>query len=630
MKKYSNYFSALLAGVALLGLPACSDTWDEHYNGGDIASTVDAPSLLAQVESDASLANYLKVLRATGYDKVLGSPQTLTIWAPVISEARANELIAAYQAEKAQGIKDEDNTIIKQFVRNHMALYNNSVSKSLRDTTIKMLNGKYLDLTKTAIDGKNFLVSNSPASNGIFYKVGEEVTFHPNIREYLELHEEFDSVASFIKAYDKYELNENQSVQMGLDSLGLTVYADSVMDLSNELLGQFGAYIHREDSSYTFMAPTNEVWKRQYEQFNKYFNYISTVNHRDSMQVLNTRRAIFRGLTFNNRTNNTTKRHETDSVTNTQYVNFNGFYGLNMFERPWDAEGIYNGLDTAGCSNGRVMKDTEGRIDPRKTLTYARYIMANRGNYYWIPQDEKGQGVQQQNITTRAVPDSTLVWHNQLVTDEETGFEYLEGSYETIRWNEQIKNKSFLEIASITTTGNAEIYYELPSTFSGVYYNVYAVMCPAIAGFTDADFANPQDTLPTRFQVYYMERLDKPRTRKNNADNPNEDVNYPASWGTALDVPAQAEQYKDGGKYFKTIPNKVCIVPIDIARPTTFSSFGLTDEYTMRYRIITSVRSSQLKTWTNKLRINRLIYIPFDTEEEAKNFDLSDLNDYQN
>ena len=163
-----------------------------------------------------------------------------------------------------------------------------------------------------------------------------------------------------------------------------------------------------------------------------------------------------------------------------------------------------------------------------------------------------------------------------------------------------------------------------------MYYNVYAVMCPAIAGFTDADFANPQDTLPTRFQVYYMERLDKPRTRKNNADNPNEDVNYPASWGTALDVPAQAEQYKDGGKYFKTIPNKVCIVPIDIARPTTFSSFGLTDEYTMRYRIITSVRSSQLKTWTNKLRINRLIYIPFDTEEEAKNFDLSDLNDYQN
>lgn len=628
MKKYSKYFSALLAGVALFGLFACTDTWDEHYLGGNIQSSVDAPSLLAQVESDASLANFLRVLKATGYDKVLDSPQALTLWAPVISSDRADELIASYQEQQVRGIKDEDNTVIKQFIKNHLALYNNSVSATQPDTTIKMMNGKYLDLTKSSIDGKDFVVKNSPACNGIFFKMDSELDFHPNIREYLELHHEFDSIANFILEYDKYELNEQQSVQKGLDSLGLTVYADSVLDMHNELLNLFAAYIHREDSDYTFIAPVNEVWKEQYDRYFKYFNYVSNVNHRDSLQLLNTRRAIFRGLTFNNRINNSSKRHETDSVTNTQYRNFYGYYGLNMFERPWDAGGIYQGLDSVSCSNGRLLKDTEGRIDPRKTFMPHRFIMANYGSYYWIPQDTKGEGNLQMNITTRVVPDSTRVLKS---AEELAELEELtdDNIYNTIYWKELIKNKAFLEIANISTSQNAEIYYELPATLSNVYYNVYAVMCPAIAAYNYADYVSPNDTLPTRFQVYYMHRLEKPRSRKNNADDPNENVNYPASWGSALDVPDQAAEYKEGGKYFKTIPNKVCIIPIDIARPTTFASYGIDGEQTMRYRIMTSVRSTA-KGWTNKLRINRLIYIPFDTEEEAKNFDLSELNDYQN
>ena len=629
MKKYSNCFRALLAGVALIGLSACSDTWDEHYVGGDIQTSIDAPSLLAQVKSDPSLGNFLKVLQATGYDKVLDSPQALTLWAPVISADRADALIADYQSQKIGGIRDEDNTVINQFIKNHLALYNNSVSATLPDTTIKMLNGKYLDLTKTSIDGKEFVVKNSPACNGIFYKLDTEMTFHPNIREYLELNAEFDSIASFIKAYDKYELNERQSVQKGLDSLGLTVYADSVLDMHNDLLNMFSSFIQREDSDYTFIAPVNDVWKEQYDRFFKCFNYVSNVNHRDSLQLLNTRRSIFRGLTFNNRINNTSKRHETDSVTNTQYQNFYGYYGLNMFERPWDAGGIYNGLDSARCSNGRVLKDTEGRIDPRKTFMQQRFIMANRSQYYWIPQDTKGEGNLQMNITTRVVPDSTLIYKETTVTDEE-GNEYVTGDYEPTFWKEIIKNKMFLEIANVSSSSNAEIYYELPNVFSEMYYNVYAVMCPAIAAYTYADYANPNDTLPTRFQVYYMERLEKPRTKKNNPTDPNESENYPASWGSALAVPDVAAEFKDDSKYFKTIANKVCFIPIDIARHTKFSSYGLDgNEFTMRYRIITSVRPSA-KNLTNKLRINRLIYIPFETEEEAKNFDLSDLNDYQN
>ena len=630
MNKYSKYFSALLAGVALIGLPACTDTWDEHYVGSDTERIVDAPSLLAQVQEDAALANYLKVLQATGYDKVLASPQTLTIWAPEITAERADELIASYKEQKTRGVKDDDNTVILQFVKNHMALYSKSVSVSQPDTAIKMLNGKYLELTSSSLDGRKFLVSNRPANNGIFYKLGEEMTFHPNIREYLELNSEFDSLANFIKQYDTYELNERQSVQKGLDSLGLTVYADSVMDRYNDLLNRYSSFIQREDSDYTFVAPVNEVWKAQYDRYFNYFNYISTINHRDSIQILNTRRAIFSGLTFNNRTNNSSRRHETDSVTNTQYMNVNGFYGLNMFEKPWEPGGIYYGLDSARCSNGRVLKDTEGRIDPTKTFFQQRFIMGSRGNYYWIPQDSKGSGEVLMNITIRTALDSTLVYKNQTWEDEDGTWHGTAG-YEPILWNDQIKNKNFLEISHSSANLNAEIYYQLPNTFSNVYYNVYAVMCPAIAAYTYADYVAPEDTLPTRFQVYFMEKLEKPRNKKNDDNNPNEDISYPASWGSALNVPDAAAEYKDGDKFFKTIPNKVCIIPIDIARKSNFSCYGVDNDYTMRYRIITNVRSNVLnKTWTNKLRINRLIYIPFDTEEEATNFDLSDLNDYQN
>lgn len=615
MKTYRKHFAYLLVAASCMGFLSCSDAWDEHYQGTGFETSVDAPTLLERVKANPQLSGFLKVLEATGYDRVLASPQALTLWAPAISDAVADSLIQVYQTESTAGVRDDDNSVISQFIQNHIALYNHSVSPVMADTTIKMLNGKNLIFTKSTLDGKPF-PQFIPSSNGIFFTLEQPLSFHPNLREYFQLNSDFagarfDSIYNFIKEFDKYELDENESVAQGIVD-GRTVYADSVMGLSNEILSRYRTFIQREDSNYTVVAPTNEVWAAQYERYARYFNFAKAVNYKDSLQNRYAREAIYQGLTFNNNI----QKSEKDSVINTQYIDNRNYWGLNMFENPWQAGGIYYGLDSASCSNGRVLIDPVGRIDPRKTFMYQRSIMANRGNYYWMPKTAEDQPIDKGTLTPRTTYD------NIVSVDDEGNV------LDTLYSFDDIYNDFFMEVAS-TGTGNAEIYYELPNTLSGVYYNVYAVMCPAIAANPKASAA---DRLPVKFQVYYMHRLDEPRKKKNNDKDPNEDVNYPASWGSALKVSDQADAlgYKESASAFQTIADQVCIIPIDIARQTTFSSYNQ-DTYSMRYRIETKVKSSELdRTWNNHLRINRLIYIPFDTEEEAKNFNLSDLNDYQN
>ncbi|MCR4994808.1 MAG: hypothetical protein K6A32_05440 [Bacteroidales bacterium] len=605
----------MLAAASLMGVTSCSDAWDEHYQGTGMDTASDAPTLLEQVKSNSSLSGFLKVLEATGYDQVLSSPQMLTVWAPAISETVADSLIAVYRAERSAGVRDDDNSVISQFVQNHIALFNHSVSPVMPDTILKMLNGKNLAFTSTSLDGMSFS-DFEKSSNGVFYTISEPLNFHPNIREYFQINSgyagaKFDSIYHFIKAFDKYTLDESSSVAQGIVD-GRTVYADSVMRLSNEILSSYRSFIQREDSNYTFVAPTNDVWATQYARYSAYFNFPTAINFKDSLQNRYTNEAIFQGLTFNNNI----QKSEQDSVVNTMYIDNYLKWGLNMFETPWQSGGIYAGLDSATCSNGRILIDDAGKIDPRKTFFYQRSIMANRSNYYWMPKTVADVPEDKGTMTPRAT-------YSYITNTDEDG-----NVTDTAFVFDNIFNNFFIEIAS-TGTGNAEIYYELPNTFSGVYYNVYAVMCPAIA-------ANPKATdaerLPVKFQVYYMHRLDEPRKKKNNEKDPNEDVNYPASWGSALKVSDQADAlgYKDASNAFKTIADQVCIIPIDIARQTTFSSYNQ-DTYAMRYRFETKVKSSELdRTWNNHFRINRLIYIPFDTEEEAKNFNLSDLNDYQN
>ena len=75
-KKQSVIFLALLLG---LFLPGCKDKWVEHIQ---IQDPVLAENLLGQISKNPDLTKFAEYLNKTGYDQVVASSKTFTIWAP--------------------------------------------------------------------------------------------------------------------------------------------------------------------------------------------------------------------------------------------------------------------------------------------------------------------------------------------------------------------------------------------------------------------------------------------------------------------------------------------------------------------------------------------------------------------
>ncbi len=611
-----------------LALVSCADEWDNHYSGEGLQSASDAPSLLELVKADPDLSNFLRVAEHVGYDRVLASPQSLTLWAPVISAAQADSVISLFDEQKRllvtmpdgsqRNTKDKDNTAITQFMQNHMALYGRSVSSTYSDS-IRMMNGKYMILTANDLNGIPFLQKNLVASNGVMYKLGTKETFFPNVREAMALNPQTDSLAAYYRMFDEYELDETSSVQMGVVD-GEVVYADSVTNLNNQLYNRLG-YIQREDSSYMFIAPTTELWKREYAKYSKYFNYVNKMENRDSVAALNADMAIIRGRVFNL---NSQRNNYEDSLFNTQYINQSAYYGLNVFQNPkaaWNPEtneGILNGLQQTVCSNGIVYLDNEGRVDPKLTFLQDRYILGTNIRHRGTPR-----------IMVNSEPQAQVSMTNRTALDSITY------NGQTINFKSILKDGNYVEIAPETyqnvVNRNSSVYFYLPNTLSNLYYNVYVVMVPAFAnsdGYTEAQVR------PTRFNVYRHEREMDIRT--DGTTDPNEDLEFARpNLDNRHILPVPEGETHGEGTNFDTTGDQVDVICIDKAFHTSVSGMNAvgTVDPAIRYRLTTSVRASDINNnrMTNIMRINRIIYIAFETEEEAKAYqlDLSNIKEYR-
>ncbi len=621
--KTSHYIPLLatsfVAGIAFTAM-SCSDEWDNHYDNEGVQTVTDAPSLLEQVKADPELTPFLRVLQTvesgkqqstTGalahYSDIIASPQVMTLWAPVITDAQADSIIAVFQADKAAGRKSEDNRAATQFIQNHIALYGRSVSSETNDT-VRMLNGKYMHLLPTSLNDVDFTAHNIIASNGVMYKLAHNEMFYPNVREYMALTEGLDSVSAFFEGFDIDDLNESASVEQGIVD-GKIVYADSVLTRSNQLQDLLRAYFNREDSTYLFLAPNNTVWEKEYVDYAPLFHYVDRVENRDSVADLNARMAIVRGRVFNR------NLQKGDSIRNTSYINMSGYYGLNVWWNPTESGGILYGLDSASCSNGIVYTDTEGRIDPSLTFKQARYILGNDNSHRITPQlTENNQKVPRVTITPRSVIDS--------ITYNGTFYDFHE-----------LQNSSYVEVAPIDygTTGqsyrNSAIYFTLPNTFSNTYYNVYLVTVPA---FANASGYDESQIRPTRFKVSYNQRRESSRKESDATSDPNDDIEFDKNDSRVS--PDASETHVNGSNYFQTSGDQIDLICIDRARLVTMSGYNVfgTVSSTQRYLIETDIRATDLtkNNQTNVLRINRIIYVPFATKEEADAYqlDITDLS----
>ena len=296
--------------VAALALAACSDFSD--YNEAPVDSTPSGnQSLWENILQNGQLTNFAELIKRTGFDAELSSPRSFTVWAP----ADGSFNMADYQ-----GLSNED--LLFKFVKSHVAEYNHAASGNV-DERIHALNEKSFSFSGNgsyAYDGVGITQSNLPSNNGLMHIINGVAQFYPNLYEYITTASGIDSLQAHFLRYEQTRLDEQASV-IGPMVDGVQTYIDSVMVTTNSLTNQLNARLANEDSSYTFILPTDEAFMKMYNRVAPLYNFITTTKVQDVenytsatdnsktksvtvdaayMRDSLTRRAIMRNLVFSN------------------------------------------------------------------------------------------------------------------------------------------------------------------------------------------------------------------------------------------------------------------------------------------------------------------------------------------
>ena len=478
------YTKVLGLAVATLTFVACSDTWDDHYDSlGNTTTSMHEGSLWQAISSNKNLSNFASVLEACNYKPILDGSQVFTIFAPTndqFTEAQAKALIDDYNKQLANNVPQKNNTVLKEFVQNHIALYNHSVS-SLRSDTIVLMNGKYALLSDASINGVNIIEKNQLYENGVLYTLDKQVDYLPTVFEYVSKDPELDSLRSFLYNSHYYyrEFLPGQSVPGSIVD-GKMQYLDSVFAQRNELYSYLGL-INSEDSTYLMLAPTNDVWKDLITKYEPYFNYAEKVTNRDSLIYTMPRLLMVAGNTFSRTFNSDASLQ--DSAMSVQCTRnwvarkSNWFRPFEYYQyfKPLEANGAMGQVEKVNCSNGDVLKASAWNINDLNTFNQYR-INVSRIKEVSKIRDSKSSNEKDSLETVKQVI--------RFVSSDNKYYDKL--------WFNQ-----YIEFEQLETAVQHSVTYILPNVLSNMGYDIYLVTAPALAGdSTASDF----ERLPTEIR----------------------------------------------------------------------------------------------------------------------------------
>lgn len=489
MKRYKIYSKVLGFALAALTFAACADTWDDHYDKkGEGMSDA---SLWQAINENNNLSNFASVVKACGYDKALASSQVFTVFAPTneqFSAQEAQELIAAYQAEKGKVVED-DNTVIKEFIQNHIAMYNHSIATTSNDSLV-LMNGKKTILSAKAFGDNAILSSNQHYSNGVLFTIQGKAKYFPTVFEYLRKDADLDSIASFFynSRFYRKEFIPARSVAGGIEN-GKTVYLDSVFVQQNDLWDYLWAYTNEEDSTYWMVAPTNKEWKKLIEEYEPYFNYDNNVPFRDSMVYTMPRLAIVGGTSFSRTLN--TDEHLTDSAMSTDacetyvsrewywgnknlhYYQYGGISDVNTM-KPFSPTGIFTGTENVECSNGKVLKSDNWKIN--KLNTFFQWIIIEAEDQNNVREVSK-----KENSTTKEMEPTIRLTPRTVLNNN--------------RFYGKVWSNEFAEFREMSSTSNHSVTFNIRNVLSNIGYDIYLVTAPALANDSNA---TAEERIPTK------------------------------------------------------------------------------------------------------------------------------------
>lgn len=477
-------FSASFSIVTALALGACSD-WDDHFDAESTVLPSQKASLWENIKNDGELTQFAALLEKTGYDKVLSSSQSFTIWAPKNDATGFN-----YTALTVL----DDSILINDFVKNHISRANTLLSGLKSQERVYMLNQKKMlldgqDISSYTIQNIGLSDANIATGNGTLHKLDGVIPFTSNIYETLDTTNlQIDSIAKYFRKYHKREIDKSKSTA-GPAMNGELTYIDTVFTESNSLYSLFNAYINHEDSSYTMILPTNDAWTEAKATISQFYNYAPQFTVLQTVTTQNGTKDTIINVALRN------PEQLKDSMVNRMLVQ-NLFYNNNLYDNKKLKE-----LQSASAIDCDSLISTHRKGGEYDTKIYKEDIQEL---FKDAVRTNKSNGAVWQ--TNHLGMRTWTSWNPEIRVEAESGSSLLKAEYCTVESapvnigsqnpmvSGHVSNNSYIIAEPLYAGAHPDVYISLPDVRS-TEYCVYVVLVPA-------NITNPKaDTISHKMQI---------------------------------------------------------------------------------------------------------------------------------
>ncbi len=260
-KRLTGLLAILLLATAF---SACTKKWDDHNNTTDTALGANLAQAIAKT---SGLTKFNDLLIKSGYDKIVSSSKTYTVWAP--TDAALQALDPAIVSDTAK---------LRQFVGNHISNQSYTAVATSGEQRVQMLNGKYVVITPSKFDSANITTANGYASNGILHVIDKYVPYLDNIWDFINNNQTVASqMRSFLLSLNRPVFDPTKATQTGINpNTGEPVYdTASGLVIRNSFLDTV-MNVRDESNLYTMILLDNNAYTTEFNKLSPWFKTSTT------------------------------------------------------------------------------------------------------------------------------------------------------------------------------------------------------------------------------------------------------------------------------------------------------------------------------------------------------------------
>lgn len=242
---------AVLSGIFFTGC----QKWDDH---NAITEAALKKNLSEQIKENPELSKFSELLVKSGFDKVVASSKTFTVYAPT------NAALAGLDASILN-----DSARLSSFVGNHIATQTYFTTGIIGQQRVLMLNGKYQNLLNKTIDEATIVQADKFASNGVLQVIDKMLPVLSNGWETLKNNTDIpDAQKTYMMSLFQNVFDPTNAVQIGVNpATGTPIYQPGTDSIQTNVFWHKVYDLRDESKQFTLFVLTNAAWENELNKF---------------------------------------------------------------------------------------------------------------------------------------------------------------------------------------------------------------------------------------------------------------------------------------------------------------------------------------------------------------------------